>query len=171
MRFLFVGPAVCLRLPSDPASRPTPFPRRASRGLGMLRARRTSWREPMPAQKLGRRRGHPRRPPTPPYVRFRIRRFTKPSASGDAVREGSPVHAQQSSASAAPRSCATLQRSTRVRARWRPTATPDPHRARPAISFFARVRGRFHCRHCTQRNLRRIHSSNRSNVTATSACL
>lgn len=23
----------------------------------------------------GRRRGHPRRPPTPPYVRFRIRRF------------------------------------------------------------------------------------------------
>ena len=25
----------------------------------------------------GRRRGHPRRPPTPPYVRFRIRRFMK----------------------------------------------------------------------------------------------
>ena len=54
MRFLFVGPAVCLRLPSDPASRRAPLPSthrspcRASRGLGMLRARRTSWREPMP---------------------------------------------------------------------------------------------------------------------------
>ena len=98
MRFLFVGPAVCLRLPSDPASRRAPLPSthrspcRASRGLGMLRARRTSWREPMPgADRVG---GGvtPRRPPTPPYVRFRIRRFTKPSASVDGVREGSPVH-------------------------------------------------------------------------------
>ena len=65
----------------------------------------------------GRRRGHPRRPPTPPYVRFRIRRFTKPSASVDAVREGSPGHARQSSASSAPHSWATLPRSTRVRSR------------------------------------------------------
>jgi putative PIN family toxin of toxin-antitoxin system len=29
----------------------------------------------------GRRRGHPRRPPTPPYVRFRIRRFMLDSGS------------------------------------------------------------------------------------------
>jgi hypothetical protein len=29
----------------------------------------------MPAAESGRRRGRPRRPPTPPYVRFRIRRF------------------------------------------------------------------------------------------------
>ena len=105
MRFLFVGPAACLQLPSDPASRRAPLPLthrspcRVGRGLGMLRARRTSWREPMPGAGMGRRRGHPRRPPTPPYVRFRIRRFTKPSASGDAVREGSPVHGSTTSSS------------------------------------------------------------------------
>ena len=51
----FVGPAVCLRSMSDPpphdAARLPSTHRshcRASRGLGMLRARRTSWREPMP---------------------------------------------------------------------------------------------------------------------------
>ena len=68
MRFLFVGPAVCLRLPSDPALRRTPLPSthrspcRVGRGPGMLRARLTSWREPMPgAAKKGAAEGNPRR--------------------------------------------------------------------------------------------------------------
>ena len=79
----------------------------------------------------GRRRGHPGRPPTPPDVRFRIWRLTKPSANVDSVREGSPVHARRSSASATPRSCATRQRSTRVHVRWR--LTPVPRRRRPRL--------------------------------------
>ena len=111
-----------------------------------------------PCRAPGRRRGHPRRPPTPPYVRFRIRRFTKPSASGDAVREDSPVHARQGSASATPRSCAKLPRSTRVRARWKLTTKRDPPRGRPYQLLRARARP-LPLPHCTQRNRRRIHSS------------
>ena len=98
MQFLFVGSALCFRLPSDSASRPTPLP---SAHRSPCRASREDFAcsahaappgvSPCRAQS-GRRRGHPRRPPTPPYVRFRIRRFTKPSASIDGVREGSPVH-------------------------------------------------------------------------------
>ena len=68
----------------------------------------------------GRRWSHPHRPPTPPYVRFRIRRFTKQPASDDVVTGDSPVHARQSSVSGAPHSCATLRRSTTGRDHCRP---------------------------------------------------
>ena len=89
LRFLFVGPAVRLRLPPDPASRRAPLPSthrspcRVGRGLGMLGAHRTSWREPMPAAQSGRRRGHPAVPPHHRYVRsgYRGRRRCWKSAS------------------------------------------------------------------------------------------
>src|SRR5262244_691553 len=44
----------------------------------------------------GRRRSHLRRPPTPPYVRFRIRRFTKQAGSVDVVPAVTKDHNDQS---------------------------------------------------------------------------
>ncbi len=44
----------------------------------------------------GRRRSHLRRPPTPPYVRFRIRRFIKQAGSVDAVPAVTKDHNDQS---------------------------------------------------------------------------
>lgn len=44
----------------------------------------------------GRRRSYLRRPPTPPYVRFRIRRFTKQAGSGDGVPAVTKDHNDQS---------------------------------------------------------------------------
>jgi ORF6N domain len=44
----------------------------------------------------GRRRSHLRRPPTPPYVRFRIRRFMKSAGDGAVDPAATRVHNDQS---------------------------------------------------------------------------
>ena len=81
-----------------------------------------------------RRRVTPPSSHTTPYVRFRIRRFTKPPASDDDAIEGSQAHASQSSVSGAPHSCATPRRSTRGRDHCRPKSrrVRDSNRRRSA---------------------------------------
>jgi len=74
----------------------------------------------------GRRRGCPRRPPTPPYVRFRIRRFMKHTEAAADDQAVTRVQMYQRSAWETPRSYARRRSSTTGHARWRPTATHGP---------------------------------------------
>lgn len=61
-------------------------------------------------------RGCPRRPLTPPYVRFRIRRFMKDTGVGASCRAATPAPSDQSKTSGRPRSCGWRHCSTTVRA-------------------------------------------------------
>jgi len=74
----------------------------------------------------GRRRSHPRRPPTPPYVRFRIRRFMIESGSAGEYPPATPAPCGRRRLSGTRGSCGWLRRSTRHRARWLPSATRAP---------------------------------------------
>ena len=61
----------------------------------------------------GRREGYPSRPPTPPCVRFRTRRFKCSAADPGVESEGSGVPTPQASDCSRPHACARPPRSTR----------------------------------------------------------
>ena len=61
-------------------------------------------------------RGHPRRPLTPPYVRFRIRRFMKDTGVVASYRAATPAPDDQRRTSGRPRSCGWRHCSTTARA-------------------------------------------------------
>ena len=61
----------------------------------------------------GRREGYPSRPPTPPCVRFRTRRFKCSAADPGVESEGSGVPTPQASDCSRPLACARPPRSTR----------------------------------------------------------
>ena len=81
------------------------------------------WIQAIPAES-GRRRDHSRRPPTPPDVRFRIRRFMKQTGSVAEFPATKPAPCGRTRTWDRLRSCARRRRSTTGRARWWPTATP-----------------------------------------------
>ena len=84
-------------------------------------AARHAWRT------SGRREGYPSRPPTPPCVRFRTRRFKCSAADPGVESEGSGVPTPQASDCSRPHACARPPRSTRRLARWRwPCAHAQP---------------------------------------------
>ena len=88
----------------------------------------------------GRRRGYPRRPPTPPYVRFRIRRFIKDTGSAAGNPATRPTPNDQRRPSGTPRSCARPRRSTKPPDRFRPIHThaiPQGHAASDAEPGYA----------------------------------
>ena len=79
------------------------------------------------ARRSGRREGYPSRPPTPPCVRFRTRRFKCSAADPGVESEGSGVPTPQASDCSRPHACARPPRSTRRLARWRwPCAHAQP---------------------------------------------
>ena len=81
---------------------------------------------------MSRRQGHPCRPPTPPYVRFRIRRFIKDTGSAADNPAMRPTPNDQRRPSETPHSCARPRHSTRVHDRYRPMhkhVTPPDHAA------------------------------------------
>ena len=129
MRFVFLGPEIPLRLPSDRASRHTPLPSgRSSRSSGSpgdlhplvtsrfgfpprLRAPghgapRHAWRT------SGRRPPFGGRPPTPPCVRLRTRRFRSGSSTADASGRGLRDRRLPDSGWARRRACDSRQHST-----------------------------------------------------------
>src|SRR5881394_3885640 len=71
-------------------------------------------------------RGCPLPAPTPPYVRFRIRRFTRCTQAFDAHRGSSGVPVAAASRLAPPGSCDWHRRSTKVLCRFRLTPWPVP---------------------------------------------
>ena len=78
-------------------------------------------------KRSGRREGYPSRPPTPPCVRFRTRRFKCSAADPGVESEGSGVPTPQASDCSRPHACARPPRSTRRLARWRwPCAHAQP---------------------------------------------
>src|SRR5947209_1528430 len=86
IRFLYIGSRVCSTLLSDPASRRHPC---ASLSLHLHQVVKRTFTFEL-SNMLGTHRdrgnGHPFSPPTPPYVRVRIRRFRKLSPVGLEVR-------------------------------------------------------------------------------------
>jgi hypothetical protein len=86
IRFLYIGSRFCSTLPSDPASRRRPC---ASLSLHLYQVvKRTCTSKPSNMLGVHRDRGssHLLAPPTPPYRRVRIRRFSKLSPRGPEVR-------------------------------------------------------------------------------------
>lgn len=81
------------------------------------------------AQRSSRVRGHPLSPLTPPYVRFRIRRFTNETANAAVYPAVRPTPWRRSSFSGRQRVHAVLLRSTTGHARRRQICTPAPPRA------------------------------------------
>src|ERR1041384_6876564 len=97
----------------------------------------------------GRREPRGSRPPTPPYVRFRIRRFIKYSGAFAVDLAATAVRSDQSRTLGRPRSCARLRHSTRDLAHsWLTSplylcpvrASSYPLRARICVSIAARLR-------------------------------
>src|SRR5271157_4439279 len=80
----------------------------------------------------GRRRDYSRRPPTPPDVRFRIRRFMKPTRSAAGYPAAKPTPCGRTKTWDRLRACARRCRSTTDLFHWWPTATPVAHPAQPA---------------------------------------
>ena len=80
----------------------------------------------------GRRLGYPSRPPTPPYVRSRMRRFIAHAGAAVPCPVPTPSPVDQSGTSAWPGSCATPRHSTRGHARSTPISRPARRRARAA---------------------------------------
>ena len=76
IRFLSIGSRLCSTLPSDPASRRRPC---ASLGLHLHQVVQGTFTLKLPNMLGNRDRGKPRgsTPPTPPYIRVRIRRFDR----------------------------------------------------------------------------------------------
>ena len=67
---------------------------RAALGANRCGAREDSPRDDVTTRpQSGRGRGYPRRPPTPPYVRFRIRRFNKHAGGAARYRAATPAPA------------------------------------------------------------------------------
>ena len=81
----------------------------------------------------GRGPGHPGRPPIPPYVRFRIRRFMKHAGGAAPYRAATPAPDGRTRTWERPRSYATHRRSTTGHARFGPSAMPVPSTS-PAAS-------------------------------------
>ena len=89
----------------------------------------------------GRRRGHPRRPPTPPYVRVRIRRFMIESGSAGGYPPATPAPCGRRTTSGTRGSCGWPRRSTRHRARWSPSATRAPRSILASAAFWPEQKG------------------------------
>jgi hypothetical protein len=90
IRFLFVRPALCLRLPPDSQSPATPLPSANTSPCRVCRGLSPPSECALPGAQSGRGRGYPRRPPTPPYVRFRIRRFMRHAGGAARYRAATP---------------------------------------------------------------------------------
>jgi len=91
----------------------------------------------------GRKRGHPRRPPTPPDVQFRIRRFMKPARSAAEHPAAKPVPCGRTKTSGRRRACAMRPvppRTSSVGGRLPPPrfTQPGPHQIlRPCVIAFS----------------------------------
>ena len=70
--------------------------------------------KPPGKERSGRREGYPSRPPTPPCVRFRTRRFKCSAADPGVESEGSGVPTPQASDCSRPHACAPYRRSRLV---------------------------------------------------------
>ena len=92
-----------MRTPNDSSGRAR---RRVSNGWCRVARSTADWRS-------GRREGYPSRPPTPPCVRFRTRRFKCSAADPGVESEGSGVPTPQASDCSRPHACARPPRSTR----------------------------------------------------------
>lgn len=77
MRFVSLESGLCRRLPSDPTSRWTPLPLASSFHHQDLQGTLTPKPLPMPGTHQDRGRPRGPRPPTPPCIRVRTRRFMR----------------------------------------------------------------------------------------------